>query len=83
MKDLKFTRLDPEAGSGRFVAYDSSGRRVATVVAVPASQMAQQGVPFVDTSGRPIQYVSIHPADASQYHVVLWHVSRDEAAQLR
>lgn len=85
MTDLRLSRLDPE-GPGRWVAFDSSGRRVATVVPVPGRQLEQQGVPAIEASGRPIQHVSIYPhpgSDGMQYHVVLWHVTRDEAMRLQ
>ena len=83
---LKFSRLEAEAPSyGRFVAYDQAGRRVATVYTVPASDL-QSALPMFDAGDRRIDHVAIYPHPGPgepQYHVVLWHVNRQQARALQ
>lgn len=71
------------------VAYDARGRLVATVYTVPMRELSEAGIEDLRASGRAIDHVSIYPAPAHaemplpHYHVVLWHVTRPEAAALR
>ena len=84
---VKFSRMDAEPGAqNRFAAYDRTGKRVATVYALPASDVREEGIADLDTGERRIEHVSIYPhpgSDGMQYHVVLWHVTREEAAALQ
>jgi BON domain-containing protein len=74
---------------GPFVAYDRGGRLVATVYTVSMRELASTGLDDARAGGRPIDHVSIYPVSADpdvpdpHYHLVLWHVSRAEAAALR
>lgn len=81
---------DPAARpNGPWLAYDASGRHVATIYSVPMSELAQHGLDDLRASHAVVDHVAILPIavhpDAPQgyYHVVLWHVTRDEAAKLR
>jgi len=85
---LRFSRVEPEAtsdGSRRFAAHDASGKQVATVHTVPASTLTQDAIASLD-AGKLIDHVSIYPhpgMGGAEYHVVLWHVDRNEAARMR
>lgn len=85
----RFARLEAEAGGpvrDTFAAYDSSGQRVATVYSLPVDDLRRRGVAGLRAGQRTIDHVSIYPqpgSDGRQYHVVLWHVSPDEAARLQ
>lgn len=86
-------RIETDDAAGRsdgpWLAYDGAGRHVATVYSVPMSQLAQRGLDDVRARHAAVDHVAILPIavhpDAPQgyYHVVLWHVTRDEAARLR
>jgi len=73
---------------GPFTAYDRGGRVVATIYTISTRELAQHGVDDLRTRGFRIDHVAIYPIAAHpdvpdlQYHVVLWHVSRTEAARL-
>jgi hypothetical protein len=83
----KLSRVDREAygtDTGPFAAYDRSGKRVATVYALPAGQA--QRITDLRADHPNIEHVTIlpHPGSAGpQYVVVIWHITRDEAARLR
>jgi hypothetical protein len=83
---LKFSRLEAEAPAlGRFAAYDEAGHRVATVYTVPASELRDSGITTLQAGNRRIDHISIYPQTSSgdsQYHVVLWHVNREQARRL-
>jgi hypothetical protein len=80
------TRVEAPRAGGPELAYDRSGRVVATVYTLGARQMIDAGVTTLPVDGRPINRVSIYPivgrADLPepQYAVVLWHVSPPAAA---
>jgi hyperosmotically inducible protein len=85
----RFSRVESEPGgtdgTKRFVAFDKSGKQVATIYAIEARDLRQRGVADLDTSDRRIDHVSVYPhpgSDGMQYHVVLWHVDRQEAGAL-
>ncbi len=84
---LKFSRMDAEPDvPGRFAAYNGTGQRVATVYTLLAWDLEQDGVFNLDAGERQIHHISVYPhpgSDAIEYHVVLWHVSHDEAASLQ
>ena len=66
-------------------AYDSAGRHVATVHAVPMSELAHAVAERFSAAG-PIEHVTIHAMTATaempvpHYLIVLWHVSDPQAA---
>jgi hypothetical protein len=72
-----------------FAAYDRSGRVVATLFAVSMRDLARVGLDDLRADGRAIDHVAVVPIPAhgdvpdAFYHVVLWHVTREEAAALR
>jgi hypothetical protein len=74
--------------SAAFAAYDRTGRVVATVYTVAMRELASLGLEDLRADGRPIDHVSIYVVPAHpdvpdpHFHVVLWHVSRQEAAAL-
>ena len=74
---------------GPWAAYDGGDRLVATIYTVAMPQLAQNGLEDLRAMGGAVDHVSIYPLAAhgdvpeAQYHIVLWHVSRAEAAQLR
>jgi hypothetical protein len=82
---VKFSRLEAEVPPySRFAAYDKAGRRVATVYTLPASEF-QSAFPTFDAGDRRIDHVAIYPHPGPgepQYHVVLWHVNRQQARAL-
>ena len=82
---LKFSRMEAEAPSyGRFAAYNKAGQRVATVYTLPASEL-RSGLAGLDAGNRRIEHISIYPHPGSgepQYHLVLWHVNRQQARAL-
>jgi|GEM_PF-478634 len=86
---LRFSRMEAESAAGgtqRFAAYDAGGKRVATVYVVPASELRQDALTSMDAGEQRIDHVSIYPhpgSDGMQYHVVLWHVDRSEAARMQ
>jgi hypothetical protein len=89
MAQLKFGRMERDADPSaidRWAAYDQQGQRVATVYTIPAQRMDPQGVANLDAGERRIDHISIYPhpgSDGQQYHVVLWHVSRQDAARMQ
>ncbi|HEY7472240.1 MAG TPA: hypothetical protein VIE68_07830 [Gemmatimonadota bacterium] len=76
--------------AGPFLAFDRDGRLVSTIYMIPLAGMNEHrnfeglavggaGVDHVD-----IQYNAGHPGVAEpHYHVVLWTVSAEKAAELR
>jgi hypothetical protein len=82
---LKFSRMEAEAPSyARFAAYDKAGKRVATVYTLPASEL-RTGLAGLHGGDRRIDHISIYPHPGSgepQYHLVLWHVNRQQARAL-
>ncbi len=87
-----FVRMETDPAGrpdGPWLAYDATGRHVATIYSVPMLELAQRGLDDLRGSNAAVDHVAILPItvhpDAPQgyYHVVLWHVTRDEAAKLR
>lgn len=82
-------RMDPPLADGSALAYDSSGRIVATVYRRPAKEVAQKGFEAAGPTVRPIDHVSVYgmPAEAglpeAQMYIVFWHVSAAAAATLK
>jgi hypothetical protein len=85
-------RVEPRAGGPQyqtFAAYDRAGRVVATLYAVAMRDLARVGLDDLRADGRSIDHVTIVPIAAhgdvpeAFYHVVLWHVTRAEAAALQ
>jgi hypothetical protein len=74
---------------GPFAGFDRRGELVATIYTVSMRDMAQHGMPELRPAGRPIDHVSIYAVTSepdvpeAYYHIVLWHVSRNEAAEQR
>jgi hypothetical protein len=82
----RFSRIESEPGGtdakGRFVAYDKSGNQVATIYSIAAADLRRGGIAALDTGDRRVDHVSVYPhpgSDGMQYHVVLWHVNRQQA----
>lgn len=76
------TRIEATRPGGPELAYDRSGRVVATVYTLGAREMVNAGFTTLPAAGRPIDHVSIYPIvgredlPEPQYAVVLWHVSQ-------
>lgn len=70
-------------------AYDRTGRLVASVYTVTLRELAQSGFDERHPASHPIDHVSIFAVAPhgdvpdEQYYVVLWHVSRADAASLK
>lgn len=76
--------------AGPFLAYDRDGDLASTVYMIPLDAMnEQESFEDLGTSGRPVDHVDVrynpgHPGvDQPHYHVVLWHISPDEADNLK
>lgn len=72
--------------AGPFLAYDANEALVSTVYMVPLEAMqAQEKFPGLEVGKENVQQVDMyynagHPGvDEPHYHIVLWHVSPDEA----
>jgi hypothetical protein len=85
-------RIEPRTRGdqpGRFAAFDTRGRLVATVYTVSMRELATAGLEDLRAEGARIDHVSIYPVAAHpdvpdpHYHVVLWHVTAREARALR
>jgi hypothetical protein len=82
-------RLDPAPPGAGALAYDQAGTVVATVYVRPVREVAQTGFEAPETLERPIDHVSMYgmPAEAgtpeAHVYILLWHVSRADAAALR
>ena len=76
--------------AGPFLAYDRDGHLVSTVYMIPLAAMDEHrnfeglAVGGGDVDHVDIQYNAGHPGVAEpHYHVVLWTVSAEKAAELR
>ena len=80
--------IDLETGTPgwtRYVAYDAEGRRVATIYSLTPGELTRSGAANELTADEGIDHVSIYRQQipgAVQYDLVLWHVSREDAARL-
>jgi len=80
--------IDLETGTPgwtRYVAYDADGRRVATIYSLTPGELTRSGAANELTADEGIDHVSIYRQQipgAVQYDLVLWHVSREDAARL-
>jgi BON domain-containing protein len=80
--------VDLETGTPgwtRYVAYDARGRRVATIYSLTPGELTKTGAANELTAEGSIDHVSIYRQQvpgAVQYDLVLWHVSREDAARL-
>ncbi len=74
---------------GPFAAYDRGGRLVATIYTISMRDLAEHGLADLEGARRRIDHVSIVPvADepdvpVAHYHIILWHVTAQQAAKLR
>jgi BON domain len=69
----------------RYAVFDAGGRRVATLYSVSAGELTRNGAAADLAADTPIDHVAIYRDGAPgsvQYDLVLWHVSREEAARL-
>ena len=82
-------RVEPGRPGGPDLAYDHSGRVVASVYLVDWRQVIDAGLETLPSPGRPVDHVSTYavPERADRpgpvYAIVLWHVSERDAAALR
>ena len=80
--------IDLETGTPgwtRYTAYDAKGRRVATIYSLTPGELTKTGAANELTAAEGIDHVSIYRQPipgAVQYDLVLWHVSREDAARL-
>ncbi len=83
-----FATVDLETGTPlwtRYAAYDADGRRVATIYSLTPGELTRSGAANELTADDGIDHVSIYRVQipgAVQYDLVLWHVSREDAARL-
>jgi hypothetical protein len=82
-------RVEPGGPGGPELAYDFSGRVVASVYTIAWRDLINTGFTSLPPSGRAVDHVSTYalPEDADlpgpACALVLWHVSEQEAAALR
>lgn len=82
-------RVDPGLPNRPDEAYDANGRLVASVYRLTLRELAQSGFDERHPLSRPIDHVSIvaiaphGDVPDEEYYLVLWHVSRAEAAALK
>lgn len=76
--------------AGPFLAYDRDGKLVSTIYMIPLAALnSQQAFTDLAVGKAPVDHVDVqfnagHPGVAEpHYHVVLWHVSAEEAAGLQ
>src|SRR5690606_17278168 len=76
--------------AGPFLAYDRSGNLVSTVYMIPLKDIdADKKIENLSAAPEPVDHVDMyynagHPGvEEPHYHVVLWHVSPQQAAQLK
>ncbi len=76
--------------AGPFLAYDRTGNLVSTIYMIPLSSMRERQVfNGLAVASAPVRHVDVnynagHPGlPEPHYHVVLWHVSKAEAAALK
>ena len=76
--------------AGPFLAYDKEGQLVSTVYMIPMEDMeAQKEFDRLQAASKPVDHVDLyynagHPGvEKPHYHVILWHVSEEEAAALQ
>jgi hypothetical protein len=75
--------------AGPFLAYDHQGKLVSSIYMIPLKDMnAQKAFSGLNVAREPVDHVDIvfnagHPGVAEpHYHVILWYVSPQRAAQL-
>ena len=75
---------------GPFQGYDRQGRLVDTIYMVPVSDIDKHtSITKIEGSPLPVDHVDIfynsgHPGvDVPHYHIILWHISREEEATLK
>src|SRR5262249_1712164 len=74
-------RIDPESGTPawtRYAGFDASGRRIATVFALPTADGTARGVRDLPVDV-PADRFSIHP-DGTRSYVVMWQGEGDNIA---
>lgn len=85
----RLARVDLDTGTPgwtRYGVYDADDRRVATVYSVSAGELARNGSAADLTAEESIDHVAIYRQGAPGsvlYDLVLWHVSREDAARLQ
>ena len=83
--------VDPKTlPAGPFLAYDKTGRLVATVYMIPIEDIdAHKPFQGLKASGQKVDHVGMtfnagHPGlEKPDYHIVLWHVSASEETSLK
>lgn len=83
-----FARVDLDTGTPgwtRYTAYDTGGRRLATVYSFTAGELSRTGAAAELTAADAIDHVAMYRqgTGAAQYHLVLWHVTREDVARLQ
>jgi BON domain-containing protein len=79
-------RVEPGRGGGPDLAYDHSGRVVASVYTIAWRVLIDSGLTMLPSTGRPIDHVSTYALPESAdlpgptYAIVIWHVSARDAA---
>lgn len=75
--------------AGPFLAYDREGELVSTIYMIPLDDLeAHRAFEGLGAADRPVDHVDFaynagHPGVAEpHYHVILWHVSPERAAEL-
>jgi hypothetical protein len=82
-------RVEPGGRGGPDLAYDHSGRVVASVYTIGWRELIDGDLATLPSTGRPIDHVSTYALPESAdlpgpaYAIVLWHVSERDAAALR
>lgn len=76
--------------AGPFLAYDKEGQLVSTVYMIPMEDIeAQKEFDGLQAASQPVDHVDLyynagHPGvEKPHYHIILWHVSEDEAEKLQ
>ncbi|WP_119460466.1 hypothetical protein [Rhodospirillaceae bacterium SYSU D60014] len=76
--------------AGPFLAYDKEGGLVSTVYMIPMEDVeAQKEFDGLQAASQPVDHVDLyynagHPGvEKPHYHIILWHVSEDEAKKLQ
>ncbi|GEM_PF-280650 len=83
--------VDPSTlPAGPFLAYDRDGQLVSTIYMIPLDKLdGHQAFEGLGASDQPVDHVDVvfnagHPGvPVPHYHVILWHISKKEAANLQ
>lgn len=76
--------------TGPYIAYDRQGKLASTVYMIPLDEMQEQkDWQLKEPTAQQVQNVAVrynpgHPGmEEPHYHVVLWHIPEEQAAQLQ